>query len=76
MNNANIDLLYAVVMRRKSEYADLLNQLGIIPLSDKQRELLRDVISDEFIEYGLREDDEPNEKGLELELLIDLLGCL
>jgi hypothetical protein len=42
-----------------------------VELTDEQRDELREMLTDEFIETGLREDDEPNERGLLLEELID-----
>ena len=47
-----------------------------IQLTAEQREDLRQAVTDELIETGLRDDDEPNERGLLLEELIDRLGHL
>jgi hypothetical protein len=45
-------------------------------LTNDQREELRQILTDELMETGLGDDDEPNERGLLLEELIDKLGHL
>jgi hypothetical protein len=45
-------------------------------LTNDQREELRQILTDELIDTGLGDDDEPNERGLLLEELIDKLGHL
>ncbi|WP_377701748.1 hypothetical protein [Pseudoduganella sp. UC29_71] len=44
-------------------------------LDEHERELLIDALVFEFTETGLHADDEPNERGREIETLIDLLGA-
>ena len=39
--------------------------------SNEERRAIIDAISDEFSETGLREDDEPNPRGHQLEALLD-----
>lgn len=41
---------------------------------DNEREWLVDALVQELSDTGLRLDDEPNERGLEIEALIDFLG--
>ena len=76
LSNENMSLLTEVISERRPELLPLLGQLGTVPLTDEQRENLREAIGIEFCETGLREDSEPNERGLALESLIDLLGHL
>lgn len=45
-------------------------------LTEEQQDELRQTLTDEIMETGLREDDEPNGRGLLLEELIDKLGHL
>jgi hypothetical protein len=54
----------------------LLAFLGLVPLTDKQREEIRGAVAEELIETGLTEEDEPNEKGLLLDDLIGRIGEL
>lgn len=73
--------------RLPSKMATLLDEIllrrcpnvGFVPdtqLSESQREELRQAVTDELIETGLQENDEPNQSGLLLEELIDRLGNL
>jgi hypothetical protein len=66
------DLLRDVVIRRCPE---LLEVLGRTPLSVTLDEsnAVRQALTDEFCATGLRPDHEPNERGLQLEELIDYL---
>lgn len=52
----------------------LLDSHEMISLTDEEREELRLAVAAELCESGLKDDDEPNERGLALEVLIDLLG--
>lgn len=66
-------LLSEVVSKRCPHLASLLVSLEDTELTDTQRDELWDAIADEFSETGLKEDDEPNGRGLMLE---DLIGRL
>lgn len=44
-------------------------------LEENERELLIDALVFEFSETGLHTDDEPNERGREIETLIDFFGA-
>lgn len=59
---------------------DVLNvpvkTIGLVPLEDDQRRQLQDILMDEFLDIGLGSDYEPNEIGLQLEDLIDVLNNL
>lgn len=76
LSDQDMSLLREAITRRRPKLLPLLDQLGTVPLTDEQRENLREAIGIEFCETGLREDSEPNERGLALESLIDALGYL
>lgn len=73
---AEAQLLHQVIAKWQPQAMQLLNVVGVVPLTVEQREMLRGVISLEFAEAGVGEDDEPNSYGLRLENLIDVLGYL
>ena len=64
-------LLGEVLRKRDPSMMTLVASSQHVELTDEQRDELRQILTDEFIETGLREDDEPNERGLLLEELID-----
>lgn len=70
--NEKQGLLHEVLSIRNADLLPLLEHLNQI--SDEQRERLREVIADELMETGLDHDDEPNQRGLLLEDIIDTLG--
>jgi hypothetical protein len=65
-------LLRQVVERHCPEHLSKLAKLG--ELSDSERLALQQAVADELLATGLGDDDEPNERGLSLESLIDFLG--
>ena len=69
-------LLRRVVSRRLPSLLRRIETLGVEPLNEQEKSLLWDAISDELIETGLRPDDEPNERGIILDDLIDRIGSL
>lgn len=50
-----------------------VDYVALAELSEQVREALIDAISTEFITTGLRPDDEPNSRGLELEDLLNVV---
>ena len=70
------ELLKAVLAKRRPELLDLVDSQSEAEVDDVQLDELRLIVTDEFCETGLREDDEPNSRGLLLENLIDELGRL
>ena len=70
------ELLRTVLARRRPELLDLVDPHSEVEVNNEQLDELRQIVSDEFLESGLREDDEPNSRGLLLENLIDELGRL
>jgi hypothetical protein len=67
-------VLRRVVEKRNPALLIRLDSLPERPLADDERETLRDLVSDEFTQLGLRDDDEPTPYGLFLESIIDWLG--
>jgi hypothetical protein len=65
------ELLTEVISKRRPDLISLLASPQDTELSDSQIDELREAVADEFCETGLREDDEPNERGL---LLEDIIG--
>ena len=67
-------LLRSTVQKRRPELLPLLDLFGVQLLTDDQREDLRDALLDEFLETGIRDDDEPNAYGRHLDDIIGRLG--
>jgi len=67
-------LLREIVSRRAPSAMREVDQLGVTKLSDDGREALREIVADELVECGLDVGDEPNQRGRELESVIDWLG--
>ncbi|MGH9908104.1 MAG: hypothetical protein ACRD8U_21240 [Pyrinomonadaceae bacterium] len=66
------ELLTEVISKRAPHLLGLLAQPHG-SLTDSQRDELREIVADEFVETGLRENDEPNKRGLLLEEIIGRL---
>jgi len=71
-----VNLLKEVLLKHNPSLLTIMDSIGVVPITDEKREELRGVISEELLETGLGKDDEPNEHGLLLEHLIDILGHL
>ena len=69
-------LLRSTIQERRPELLPLLDLLGVQPLTDDQREDLRDGLLDEFLETGIRDDGEPDARGRHLDDIIGKLGRL
>ena len=74
LSRTEADVLRQVVSRRSPTSLPLLDALAERRLSDDEREELRQIVMDDFVARGLREDDEPNEYGHRMERIIDALG--
>jgi hypothetical protein len=70
------ELLSEVIWKRCPTMSGTLGSLQEVQLTEYQRDELRQAVTDEFCETGLQDNDEPNERGLLLEELIDRLGHL
>jgi hypothetical protein len=69
-------LLRDAVDEHAPELAPLLAKLGVVPLSEDEREALRGALADELASTGMTAQDEPNERGFQIEDIIDRLGPL
>jgi len=69
-------LLETILAKHSPSLLCFIETIGVSQLTDEHRELLREAISDELLESGLDEKDEPNQHGLMMEQLIDRLGHL
>ena len=69
-------LLRESVLNHRPECLTVVDHLDERPLPEPAREELRDAVVAELCATGLDENDEPNQRGYELERLIDLLGRL
>ncbi len=65
-------LLRQVVEKHCPQHLNNLAKLS--ELTQGERLALQQAVADELLATGLGEDDEPNERGLRLESLIDFLG--
>lgn len=68
-----ISVLREVVKKRRPELLPLVDRVGVEILTEEQLETLSEVVSDEFAEVGLRQDSEPNSRGVVLD---DIMGFL
>lgn len=73
LNPQEGELLREVLLRRRPALLGVLDTLGAVPLADERREELREALAEELCETGLREDGEPNQRGLALDDLISRL---
>jgi hypothetical protein len=73
LSSVETELLREVVSRRSPESLSVVDVLAQRRLTHDEREELRQIVADELVEHGLR-DDEPNEYGHRMERLIDALG--
>ena len=69
-------LLRSTFQKQQPGLLPLLDLLGAQPLTEDQREALREALADELIETGLRDDSEPDERGRPLDDIIGRLGRL
>ena len=65
-----------IVSERHPELLPTLDNIGLAPLEENHRLELQNILMDEFLQVGLNSNDEPNEIGIQLEGLIDVLSHL
>jgi hypothetical protein len=70
------DGLREVVQDHRPDLLTILDSREDVALTEQQRDDLRQAVTDEFCQTGLKENDEPNQRGLLLEEIIDRLGHL
>jgi hypothetical protein len=52
----------------------LVDLVGKRPLTQDEREMMREILAAELVESGLGQGDEPNDRGLLIETAITWLG--
>lgn len=72
--NRIANLLREVITKYRPDLIGVFYSPQTGDLTAQQRMDLREAVGNELCETGLRENDEPNERGLLLEELIDWLG--
>ena len=72
--SSRLQFLRRVVQKRDSTLQYAVDKLEKRSIDAAEIELLRELLADELVEFGLREDDEPTPYGLELESLSDWVG--
>jgi len=68
--------LHSLLVEIAAKHSLHLPEEGIKHLVQQQRESLIDALVQEFSEAGLGSDDEPNQRGVEIEEIIDLVGAI
>jgi hypothetical protein len=71
-----MELLREVIRKQRADLLPMLRHLGVVPLTDEERQELRDAVINELFGTGLSESRRPNKRGLDLEDLVDLLDQL
>ena len=69
-------VLGKIVSERHPDLLSTLDNIGLVPLEENHRLELQNILMDEFLQVGLDSNDEPNEIGIQLEDLIDVLSHL
>jgi len=66
-------LLQEVIAKRRSDLLPVVARIGSVPLSNEERESLREVLCEEICEHELDKSSEPTTRG---KMLDDLIGKL
>lgn len=65
------DLLQEVIRKRRPDLAHYLTTPGSITVNKRIAEKIQGTVMEEFVDTGLRDDDEPNAHGYQLEDIAD-----
>lgn len=76
LKKESIQLLEKCILIHKPEIIEWIINDKLYTLSANEYNTLRDIINDEFLAKGLKQDYEPNNYGILLEKLIDDIGRL
>ncbi|MCW2067373.1 UNVERIFIED_ORG: hypothetical protein M2420_002735 [Stenotrophomonas maltophilia] len=68
--------LHSLLAEIAAKHSFHLPEEGIKHLVKQDRESLIDALAQEFSETGLGSDDEPNQRGVEIEEIIDFVGAI
>lgn len=72
----NLELLKEILRKRDPNLVNLFESDAYKTIDADLGNHIRNLLTEEFCEIGLRANDEPNELGLEIEQLIDDVGNL
>ena len=75
-NNSLTLLKRCLKNQNKTDLIPVIENPGSTEFTAEFYNQLREIVSDEFCDYGLEKNYEPNEYGLNLENLIDEIGRL
>lgn len=67
-------LLTEVIEKQKSSLYPIIDKIDTGVITNEERSLLVEAITQEFCATGIGHDEEPNERGLLLEALLDALN--
>ena len=70
----SLEILRKCVSNQNPKLLKILDSEKYYRINQKLGNKLRDAVGDEFVQFGLMNNDEPNEYGLRLEELIDEIG--
>ena len=65
------ELLRKIMERRAPALVTVLREGQHVVIREEQKRVIQELVGDELAETGLRSDDEPNQRGLDLEKLVD-----
>jgi len=68
--------LHSLLVKIAAKRSFQLPEEGVERTAEHDRQLLIDLLLQEFLETGLGSDDEPNQRGVEIEEIIDLVGSV
>ena len=66
-------LIKEIFEKRSPNLFYLLEKIGIVPLKNQERELIRSVLAEELVEVGMGNDYEPNSLGKKIDSIIGKL---
>lgn len=66
-------MLYTLLTRHP-EYINEIENNGVDNLKRESIDAIMDILTSAFIMYGLEDDDKPNNYGLEIEDLVDIVN--
>lgn len=74
LSESDFTLLREVIAKRAPELMPLIHERQNVRLLGSQRKCIQSIVGDDLIETGFRDDDEPNDRGLALERIIDVFS--
>jgi hypothetical protein len=72
-NTTELAALRQLVDARRPQLVSLIDRLGKTPLTQDERERIREVLAEELCATGLGADDEPNARGVLIDRMIGRL---